>query len=181
MARIYTKTGDAGQTGLFDGSRVPKSDARIDAYGDVDETNSAIGAARAFIEHAGINTFLQGIQSDLFAVGAQLADPKYDEKKRKQKTRITEERIAEFEAFIDNLEATLPPLKNFILPAGNRGGALLHLARCVCRRAERKAVALAASVKISPLVVKYLNRLSDLLFVMARAENQRTGEQQIDW
>jgi cob(I)alamin adenosyltransferase len=179
--KIYTKKGDAGQTGLFDGTRVPKSDPRIDAYGDVDETNSAIGAARAFVEDPAIGDFLRGIQSDLFAVGAQLADPKYDAAKRKAKTRITEARVQEFERFIDGLEAKLPPLKNFILPAGNKGGAVLHLARCVCRRAERRVVALAAAVKVAPIVVKYLNRLSDLLFVMARAENQRTGEQQVDW
>jgi len=179
--KIYTKKGDAGQTGLFDGTRVAKSDARIDAYGEVDETNSAIGAARAFLEDEAIDAFLRGIQSDLFAVGAQLADPKYDEAKRKQKTRITEERIVELERFIDRLEEKLPPLKNFILPAGGKGGALLHLARCVCRRAERKAVAISATTEISPVVIKYLNRLSDLLFVAARAENQKTGEQQIDW
>ena len=120
--KIYTKKGDAGQTGLFDGTRVAKSDARIDAYGEVDETNSAIGAARAFLEDEAIDAFLRGIQSDLFAVGAQLADPKYDEAKRKQKTRITEERIVELERFIDRLEEKLPPLKNFILPAGGAQG-----------------------------------------------------------
>jgi cob(I)alamin adenosyltransferase len=133
------------------------------------------------VEEVAIGDFLRGVQSDLFAVGAQLADPKYDASKRKQKTRLTEERIVELERFIDGLEAKLPRLKNFILPAGGKGGALLHLARCVCRRAERRVVALEASAKISPIVVKYLNRLSDLLFVAARAENQKAGEQQIDW
>lgn len=179
--KIYTKKGDAGQTGLFDGTRVPKSDPRIDAYGDVDETNSAIGAARAFIEDKGIAAFLQGVQSDLFAAGAQLADPKYDAAKRKSKTRITEERIVELETFIDRLEEGLAPLKNFILPSGSKGASLLHLARTVCRRAERNVVRISASAKIPPIVVKYLNRLSDLLFVMARAENRRAGEEQADW
>lgn len=181
MAKIYTKTGDAGQTGFADGSRVAKSDLRIDAYGDVDETNSAIGVARTFVEHVEIRNFLAAIQADLFAVGAQLADPKYDEKARKEKTRISEARLLEYEKFIDKLESNLPPLRTFILPGGNKGGASLHLARCICRRAERKCVALTSWAKVSPLIIKFLNRLSDLLFVMARSENQRTGEQQIEW
>ena len=179
--KIYTKKGDGGETGLFDGTRVPKSDARIDAYGDVDETNSAIGAARAFLEDSKVGAFLQGVQSDLFAIGAQLADPKYDAAKRKEKTRITDGRIAEMERLIDELEETLTPLKNFILPAGTKGAALLHLARTVCRRAERNVVRISKAVKIPAIVIRYLNRLSDLLFVMARAENRQGGEQQIDW
>lgn len=181
MARIYTKRGDAGRTSLFDGTDVPKSEPRVDAYGDVDELNATLGAARAFTEDKEIDAALLAIQKDLFAVGAQLADPKYDPAKRKEKTLITEERIVEFERLIDRLEEGLPPLRNFIVPAGAKGAALLHLARTVCRRAERKIVALAGHVAVSPLVIKYMNRLSDLLFVMARAENKRGGEQQIDW
>ena len=179
--KIYTKKGDAGQTGLFDGTIVSKSDARVDAYGDVDELNAAIGAARAFCEDSDVDRALMAIQNDLFAIGAQLADPKYDPKKRKAKTLITEEKIVAFEALMDGWESKVKPLKNFILPAGSKGGAMLHLARCVCRRAERKIVALSSSVKFSPLVVKYMNRLSDLLFTMARVENHKHGDQEMDW
>ncbi len=177
MPKIYTKRGDAGRTSLFDGTDVLKSEPRVDAYGDVDELNAALGAARAFLEDKEVDAAILGVQKDLFAVGAQLADPKYDPAKRKEKTKITEERIVEFERMIDRWEEKLPPLKNFILPAGAKGGALLHLARTVCRRAERKMVALPAA----PLLIKYMNRLSDLLFVMARVENLRGGEQQVDW
>lgn len=179
--KIYTKTGDGGETGLFDGTRVPKHDARVEAYGEVDETNAAIGAARAFVEDQEIVDLLTGIQRDLFAVGAQLADPRYGERAAKQKTAITEERIAELERWIDRFDAQLPPLKGFILPCGTKGGAMLHLARCVCRRAERKITALAAFAKIPPIVVVYVNRLSDLLFVLARVANLRQGEEQIPW
>lgn len=179
--KIYTKKGDAGRTALFDGTPVPKSDPRVDAYGDVDELNASLGAARAFLDEQSLDGLLAGIQSDLFAVGAQLADPKYDPAKRKAKTRITEERILEFEKTIDRMEESLKPLRNFILPAGSRGAAMLHLARTVCRRAERKIVALSASVALPPILVKYMNRLSDLLFVMARFENSRHGDQEADW
>ncbi len=179
--KIYTKTGDGGETGLFDGSRVPKHDARVDAYGEVDETNAAIGAARAFVEDAEIAGMLTSIQRDLFAVGAQLADPKYGQRAAKDKTVITEGRVAEFEQWMDRFDAQLPPLKGFILPCGTKAGALLHLARCVCRRAERKITALATSIPIPPIVVVYVNRLSDLLFVLARVANQRGGEEQVPW
>ncbi|MBI4563594.1 MAG: cob(I)yrinic acid a,c-diamide adenosyltransferase [Planctomycetes bacterium] len=179
--KIYTKKGDAGQTSLFDGTKVTKGDARVDAYGDVDELNAAIGAARAFLEDQEVDSTLAGIQADLFSIGAQLADPKYDPSKRKPKTLITEEKIVAFEKLIDGWETQLKPLRNFILPAGSKGGSMLHLARCVCRRAERKIVALAQHVAVPPLVIKYMNRLSDLLFVMARVENKKHGEQEVDW
>ena len=179
--KIYTKKGDAGRTGLFDGTNVSKDDPRVAAYGEVDELNAAIGAARAFLEDREVDGALLAIQKDLFAVGAQLADPKYDASKRKEKTRITEERIVEFEKMMDRWEEKLPPLRAFILPAGAKGGALLHLARTVCRRAERKIVAISERVAVAPLVIKYMNRLSDLLFVMARVENLKGGEQQVEW
>ncbi len=179
--KIYTKKGDAGRTALFDGTDVAKSDSRVDAYGDVDELNAAIGAARAFVEARDVDAALAAIQKDLFAVGAQLADPKYDVAKRKEKTKITEERIVEFEKLIDGWEEKLPPLKNFIVPAGAKGASMLHLARTVCRRSERKIVALSVSVPLSSILIKYMNRLSDLLFVMARIENLKGGEQQVDW
>ncbi len=180
--KIYTKTGDAGETGLFDGTRVPKHDARVDAYGEVDEANAAIGAARAFVEDAELASILTSIQRDLFAVGAQLADPKHAERAaKKEKTLITEERVREFEQAMDRFDAQLPPLKGFILPCGTKAGALLHLARCVARRAERKITALASTTPIPPIVVVYVNRLSDLLFVLARVANLRGGEEQIPW
>src|SRR5688572_20189623 len=179
--KIYTEKGDDGSTGLFDGTRVRKDDARVDAYGDVDELNAAIGAARAFLKDKSLDPVLAGIQSDLFSVGAQLADPKYDPKKRKPKTLITDAKIEAFEKLIDGWEATLRPLKNFILPSGTRGGAMLHLARCVSRRAERKIVALTSTTKIPPIVIVYMNRLSDLLFVMARVENKAGREEEVDW
>ncbi len=181
MVKIYTKKGDDGSTGLLDGSRVGKDDDRVDAYGEVDELNAALGAARAFLEDREVDGVLLGIQSDLFAVGAQLADPKYGERKAKEKTKLTEEKVTAFERRMDRYEKELPPLKGFILPCGAKGAALLHVARTVCRRAERKVVALARRVPLDPLLVRYLNRLSDLLFVLARVENVRGGEQQIPW
>lgn len=179
--KIYTKKGDQGNTNLFDGSLVPKSEPRVGAYGDVDELNAVIGAARAFIEDKEINTVLLDIQKDLFAVGAQLADPQYDETKRKEKTKITPARVEEFEKLIDRFEEHLPPLKGFILPAGSPGGALLHVARTVARRAERNVVQLSQTVPVRPILIIYMNRLSDLLFVLARAVNQKAGEQQVPW
>lgn len=181
MVKIYTRKGDDGSTGLLDGSRVPKDDDRVDAYGEVDELNAAIGAARAFLEDREVDALLLGIQSDLFAIGAQLADPRYGERKAKEKTKLSEEKIVAFEKTMDRYESELPPLKGFILPCGTKGAALLHVARTVCRRAERKVVALARKTKVDPYVVRYLNRLSDLLFVLARVENLRGGEQQIPW
>lgn len=181
MVRIYTKKGDDGSTGLFDGTRVPKDHLRCEAYGDVDELSAAIGAARAFGEDREVDALLLGIQKDLMAAGAQLADPRYGERKVKEKTVLSEEKVEAFERAMDRYEAELPPLKGFILRGGSEGGSLLHLACTVCRRAERRIVQLAREVPIPPLLVKYVNRLSDLLFVLARVENKRGGEQQIDW
>ena len=181
MAKIYTRKGDDGSTGLFDGTRVPKDHPRCAAYGDVDELNAAIGVARAFVEEKEIDAALLEIQKDLLAVGAQLADPKYGERKTKEKTVLTQEKIDAFERVMDRWDAELPPLKGFILRCGTKGAAFLHFACAVCRRAERRIVALARETAIPPLVVKYVNRLSDLLFVLARAENKRGGEKQVDW
>ncbi|MBI2931825.1 MAG: cob(I)yrinic acid a,c-diamide adenosyltransferase [Planctomycetes bacterium] len=181
MNKIYTKRGDAGRTSLFDGTDVPKSEPRVAAYGDVDEFNAALGVARAFVEDKDVAAALLGIQKDLFAIGAQLADPGYDPAKRTKKTRITEERVVEFERMIDRWDEELPPLRHFVVPGGGKGGALLHLVRTTCRRAERSIVALSAGVPVSPVIIKYMNRLSDLLFVMARVENARHGEQTIEW
>jgi cob(I)alamin adenosyltransferase len=174
--RIYTRTGDDGSTGLADGTRLPKDHPRVAAYGDVDELNAALGAAVAFCETPPVRQRLAGIQADLFALGAQLARAK-----PKQKTRLDEERLREFEGWMDEWMAALPPMKGFILPAGARGGAMLHLARTVCRRAERSVLTLGRTETLPPLAIRYLNRLSDLLFVMARVENQTAGEPQLDW
>jgi cob(I)alamin adenosyltransferase len=181
MAKIYTRKGDDGTTGLFDGTRVPKDHLRCAAYGDVDELSAAIGTARAFLGDKEVDAALFGIQKDLMAIGAQLANPKYDPAKAKEKTKITEEKVAAFERLMDRYEGELSPLKGFILRCGTKGASLLHLACTVCRRAERNVVTLSRQVAVPPLVVKYVNRLSDLLFVLARVENKRGGEVQIDW
>jgi cob(I)alamin adenosyltransferase len=181
MGKIYTRTGDDGGTGLGDGSRVRKDALRVEAYGEVDELNASIGVARGWIEDREMASRLEGIQRDLFALGAQLSNPKYDPAGAKEKTKLTEERIREFEGWIDGYTAHLPSLKGFILPAGTKSGAALHLVRTICRRAERRAVELASRDVVRPLVLTYLNRLSDLLFVMARVENQAGGEPQVGW
>ena len=180
--KIYTKTGDRGDTGLFGGGRVPKDDPRVEAYGDVDELNAALGLARAIELMPRIDEVLVPIQRDLFALGALLATPDR-EKMRAQldKARIDEERIAQLERAIDAGEAELEPLKAFILPGGTPKAAALHVARTVCRRAERRVVALQHGVELPELVVIYLNRLSDLLFVLARVANRRAGAGEVTW
>ncbi len=168
---IYTKTGDGGETSLLGGKRVPKDHLRVAAYGDLDETNAALGVVRA---HAGgeRSALLARIQQQLFAIGAQLADPEHEVASRRAKAVVREEDLRALETEIDSQEAALPPLRRFLLPGGTPSAALLHQARTVCRRAERSVVTLAREAAIDPLIVAYLNRLSDLLFVLARAENQ---------
>jgi cob(I)alamin adenosyltransferase len=178
--KIYTKTGDAGETSLFDNSRVSKADARVDAYGEVDELNACLGAARAAGLDHDLRSRLESIQKELFAVGARLADPAARIAGRVTKAVVTDAAIARLEEAIDSLEAELPPLTKFILPGGSPAGALLHLGRTVCRRAERRVIALGSDA-VEPLVVVYLNRLSDLLFVMARAANRRAGAAEVEW
>jgi len=178
--KIYTKTGDRGDTRLFDGTKTRKNDPRVDAYGDVDELNSFIGAAAAWLDDAALVSQLADIQRDLFSVGAQLANPKADSESR-EKFHLDERRIQILEAAIDQFETELPPLRQFILAGGCRGGALLHVARTVCRRAERRVVALAANVTVNEIVIRYLNRLSDFLFVLARLVNHRQGQQENPW
>jgi cob(I)alamin adenosyltransferase len=177
--KIYTKTGDTGETSLFDNTRVSKADARVDAYGEVDELNACLGAARAAGLEPELSGLLEEIQRELFAIGARLADPSHRISARVTKADIVDEQVARLEGTIDRLEAGLPPLRRFILPGGGQAGSLLHLARTVCRRAERRIVALASPV--DPIVVVYLNRLSDLLFVMARAANHRSGVPETEW
>lgn len=181
MVRIYTRKGDDGSTGLHDGTRVPKDHLRTEAYGDVDELSAALGVARAFAEDKEIAAALLEIQKDLLALGAQLADPKYETRKVKPKTVVTAEKIEAFERMMDRYDGELPPLKGFILRCGTKGASFLHLACTICRRAERRIVTLSRQVSVPPIVIQYVNRLSDLLFVLARVENKRGGEEQIDW
>jgi cob(I)alamin adenosyltransferase len=178
--KIYTKTGDAGETSLFDNTRVSKADPRVDAYGEVDEVNACLGAALAAGVGDDITAVLTTVQKDLFAVGARLADPSSRIAERVTRAAVTAEQIERLEQTIDRLETELPPLRRFILPGGSPAGALLHLARTVCRRAERRVVALGAD-SVEQGVLVYLNRLSDLLFVMARAVNHRAGIPETEW
>lgn len=167
MPRIYTRGGDKGMTSLGTGERVAKDSSRIEAYGSIDELNSLLGVALAESCHADIHTILTAVQNDLFVLGGNLAFPKED----KSVPAISKERLQQIEGQIDQLESALPPLQNFILPGGSKPAAYLHLARAVCRRAERLVVSLSHQVEIQTGVISYLNRLSDMLFVMARYQN----------
>ena len=178
--KIYTKTGDAGETSLFDNTRVSKADARVEAYGDVDELNACLGAARAAGVGGDLAAPLEAIQQDLFALGARLADPSARIADRVTKAAIAPADVERLEQLIDRLVAETPPLRRFILPGGSPAGALLHLARTVCRRAERRVVELGPEA-VDPILIVYLNRLSDLLFVMARAVNHRAGIPEVEW
>lgn len=178
--KIYTRTGDSGSTGLFGGPRVSKDDDRIEAYGTVDELNAAIGVARAAGVDETIDDQLAQIQHELFAIGAELAAPDPD---RHDLRCVGPAYIETLEQWIDSHELTLPPLKNFILPAGTAAATQMHVARAVCRRAERRVVTLSrrAEGSVSEEVIVYLNRLSDLLFVLARVVNHRAGVQDMPW
>jgi cob(I)alamin adenosyltransferase len=178
--KIYTKTGDSGETSLFGKTRISKADPRVDAYGEVDELNACLGAVRAAGVDADIAAAIEQLQKDLFAVGARLADPSSRIAARVEKIVLAEADVARLEQTIDRLEEELPPLRRFILPGGSRAGALLHVARTVCRRAERRVIGLGTGA-VDPNVIVYLNRLSDLLFVMARAVNHRSGVPETEW
>lgn len=180
--RIYTKTGDTGETGLFGGGRVAKDHPRVQAYGDVDELNSAIGLARATAPLEFFDGLLQAVQRDLFAIGGHLATPDPDKvRKALEKAELSEDRVTEFEKAIDAADGELPPLRAFVLPAGCPKAAALHLARTVCRRAERSVVHLGHDAPVPALFVVYLNRLSDLLFTLARLANHRHGSGDVTW
>jgi cob(I)alamin adenosyltransferase len=183
VVKIYTKTGDSGETGLFDGSRVSKHAPRVEAYGEVDELNAVLGMALSFIrEDEKLRSCLLEVQRDLFVVGAHLADPTARvEAKRGEKASFTQDKVSQLEHWIDQFEASLSPLRQFILPGGSKGGATLHYARTVCRRAERRMVALSQQMAVAPLMLAYMNRLSDFLFVTARLENQRQNRPEIPW
>ena len=178
--KIYTRSGDAGDTALFDGTRVQKSDRRVAAYGDVDELNAWIGFAAAAGPDTAVKDQLQQIQRDLFALGSRLADPAHRIAGRVTKAAITPDDIARLEQWIDAFDDELPPLRRFILAGGAPAGAALHVARTVCRRAERTMVELGEGA-FEPELLHYVNRLSDLLFTMARAVNHRAGVPEIEW
>lgn len=177
--KIYTRTGDQGDTGLFGGGRVSKAHVRVEAYGAVDELNAVLGWAIA--QPGGeAGDRLRDVQADLFAIGAHLATPDAGERKRPLLPPLPDGAGA-LEAWIDELDAELPELRSFILPGGVPGAAALHVARTVCRRAERAVVALSQAATVEPGVVVYLNRLSDLLFTLARAANHAAGVADVEW
>ena len=178
--KIYTKTGDAGETGLYGGERVPKDALRVQAYGTVDEANAVLGVARAALIAPDLNEVLAGIQNDLFYVGADLATPS-DSKYRANIVPIKEEDARRLEKLIDDFEQDLEPLANFVLPGGHEASSALHLARTVVRRAEREVTGLAREEDVNAHVAIYLNRLSDLLFVMARVVNKKMGVSETRW
>jgi cob(I)alamin adenosyltransferase len=180
--KIYTKTGDAGETGLFGGGRVGKDHPRVEAYGDVDELNAVLGLVRALEPMPRIDEVILPVQRDLFAIGALLATPDREKMRASlEKARIDESRIRELETAIDHCEAELDPLRSFIIPGGTAKAASLHTARTVCRRAERHVVAVLHSEELPEIVVIYLNRLSDLLFMLARVANKRAGSAEVSW
>jgi len=176
--KIYTKTGDAGETSLFGGGRVGKDAVRVTAYGDVDELNAAIGLAMATPPTDLERDLLESVQRDLFAVGGQLASPG---KAAAAKTSIPDDRIAVLELAIDRIDEEVPALRAFVLPGGTPKAAHLHLARTICRRAERAVVALHHVEAVPPEILRYLNRLSDLLFMLARLDNHRAGLSDHTW
>ena len=178
--KIYTKTGDGGETALLGGTRVSKAAPRVAAYGDVDELNAWLGLVRASGLDADLSSMTDRIQRDLFAIGSRLADPAGRVTGRVEKTAVSHDDVARLEGWIDTLQGELPPLRRFILAGGSPAGAALHVARTVCRRAERAVVSLGRDAVESDVTV-YLNRLSDLLFVMARAANRRNGAPESEW
>lgn len=179
--KIYTKQGDAGDTALYGGQTARKDAPRVEAYGQVDELNAAVGLARALLDQADgeVEAILGGLQSDLFTLGAELATPPGVE--NKASVPIAEADVARLERIIDRLQEELAPQKHFVLPGGTTAAAALHLARTVCRRAERATVALAKAEPVSGTLLIYLNRLSDLLFVLARTCNARTDTPDVPW
>jgi len=184
-SKLYTKSGDTGQTALFGGGRVPKAHPRVDAYGCVDELNSALGVAIAFLRQRRLIAALQGIQNELFNIGSELASGGSETGGRAaavgRQFLEPEAKVAALERLIDEYDARLSPLRTFILPSGSQAGALLHLARTVCRRAERAVVQLAGQEPVNPAILAYLNRLSDLLFVLARYVNKAARRPETLW
>jgi cob(I)alamin adenosyltransferase len=180
--KIYTRTGDSGETGLFGGGRVRKDHPRVAAYGDVDELNSVLGIVRATEPRDLFDEQLEAIQRDLFSIGGHLATPDPERvQKALEKATLNQSRVEEFEAMMDDADLELRPLRAFVLPAGSAKSAALHLARTVCRRAERSVIHLADESEVPELFIVYLNRLSDLLFTLARLANHRLGVEDVTW
>jgi cob(I)alamin adenosyltransferase len=179
--KVYTRRGDAGETDLFGGARVPKDAPRVEAYGAVDELNAALGVAAAASGHDDVRALAAELQSRLFDLGAHLAAPDAARRAKSGLPGPRDEHVDALERRIDAFEAELPALRRFVLPGGTSASAAFHLARTVCRRAERRVVALAHVEETDPRVVRYLNRLSDLLFVLARLENRRAGLPDVEW
>jgi cob(I)alamin adenosyltransferase len=178
--KIYTRTGDRGETALLGGTRVSKAAPRVAAYGEVDELNAWLGLVRAGADDDQLKDMIEQIQRDLFAVGSRLSDPVGKVTNRVEKTSVGATEVERLEGWIDLLETEVPPLRRFILAGGSLDGASLHVARTVCRRAERAIVGLGAD-QVEPDILEYVNRLSDLLFVMARAANHRHGAPETEW
>src|SRR3990167_10423872 len=179
--KIYTKGGDKGETGLFGGERVSKDSLRIETYGTVDELNSFIGLALVEIKDYEVKKLLERIQNTLFILGSDLSAPDNVKDKSHNIPRISKLNYEEIEKEIDKFDSRLGELKNFILPGGSKSAALMHICRTICRRAERRVVALNNAVNISPDIIIFLNRLSDLFFVLARYENKISGIEDIEW
>jgi len=179
--KIYTRRGDRGETDLFGGQRVGKDALRVEAYGAVDELNAVLGVAAATSSQAELRALCHTLQATLFSLGATLATPQAKSRAKAKIPEVSDAHIEALERHIDAAETELEPLKNFVLPGGTPAAAAFHLARTVCRRAERRAVALAREEDIGEAPVRYLNRLSDLLFVLARLENRRAGVADIEW
>ena len=179
--KIYTRRGDRGQTDLFGGARVAKDDLRVSAYGDVDELNSSVGIAAAATDQSDLRERLTTIQSSLFDLGSQLATPDPEHHAKNNVPGVDASQVEKLETEIDRLEQEIEPLKTFVLPGGNAAAAALHHARTVCRRAERSVVTLQVNEPVDPAVVQYLNRLSDLLFTMARVANARAKVPDVPW
>ena len=182
-SKLYTRTGDRGQTGLFGGRRVAKDHSRVVAYGTIDELNSVLGIALSFIRQRSVVAALQAIQNELFNIGAELASdrPVRRGKKEPGVFRLEAERVRWLEGLIDEYDARVPPLRTFVLPAGSTAAATLHFARTVCRRAERAVVTLARRESVNPAILAYLNRLCDLLFVLARYANKAARRRELLW
>ncbi len=180
--RIYTRTGDSGETSLFGGGRTSKASSRVEAYGEVDELNAALGVALGQIRDEGVRQRVASVQPDLFVVGAHLATPPARPRRRRPALpALAEGRVQELERWMDEAEDAMPELSAFILPGGTAGAAALHLARAVCRRAERRVTALHQEEPVEDWILPYLNRLSDLLFDLARLENHRAGIDDVTW